>query len=248
MSTIARFCGLACTIVALPAWAQSSDLGPAWDFEVTPYFWATAVRADVDTRFIGTQRLHVPFSDLASALDFGAMGAIEARKGRWGGLMDVQYVKLGTSKTPFFAPLTNLDIDYEQQIWTMVGFYRVMEGPALVDVVGGARYLYTKTEASLTSIFAPIGPHHERSQGWWDGVVGARVLYPIDGKWSLLAYADVGAGGSDLSWQALAGASYRFSEKTTVKFGYRYFSFDRDDAPVTKASLGGPYVGVGFKF
>src|SRR5262245_61590760 len=139
---------LAGAFAALPAAAQNVP-ADAWEFEITPYFWATAVRADVDTRLFGTHRLYVPFSDLASALDFGAMGTLEARKGRWGGLMDVQYVKLGTSTTSLLAPLATIDTDYEQQIWTLAAFYRVAEGPVTVDVLGGARYLQAKTDIGV---------------------------------------------------------------------------------------------------
>ncbi|RZL90594.1 MAG: hypothetical protein EOP82_15190 [Variovorax sp.] len=247
-STFAKIFGLASAFACLPAAAQTSVPTDTWSYEITPYFWATAARADVNTRLFGTQKFDVPFSDLASALDFGAMGSFEARKGRWGGVMDVQYVKLGATNSPVFAPFTDLNITYEQQIWTLAGFYRLAEGPVLVDVLGGARYLYVKTDLDVTSIFTPVGPSRRDSKGWWDGVVGVRAQYPLDAKWSLLGYVDVGSGGSNMSWQAIAGANYRYSKDTTVKFGYRYFSFDRDDAPVGKASLGGPYVGLGFKF
>lgn len=247
-STLAKLCGLACALTWLPIAAQTGIPADTWQFEITPYFWATAARADINTRFLGTRKLDVPFSKLASSLDFGAMGSIEARKGPWGALMDVQYVKLGTSKTSILAPLTNLNITYEQQIWTLGAFYRVLEAPVVVDVLGGARYIYAKTDVGVTSIFAPVGLSDADSKGWLDAVVGVRALYPLDDKWSLLGYADVGGGGSNLSWQVIAGANYRYSQGTTIKFGYRYFSFDRNNVTVTKASLGGPYVGVGFKF
>ncbi len=246
--TLVKLCGLASAFAGFPLAAQTTIPADAWQFEITPYFWASAVGADVNTRFVGTQHLHVPFSDLASHLDFGAMGTFEARKGRWGGLIDAQYVKLGTSKQPLFAPFSSLDMGYEQQIWTLAAYYRVLEGPVQVDVLGGARYLYAKTNVGLSSIFAPVGLHHAESKGWWDGVVGTRVLYSVNDKWSLLGYADVGGGGSNLSWQVIAGANYLYSRTTTFRFGYRYFSFDRNDAPVSKVSLSGPYIGVGFKF
>ena len=244
---LAKSFGIASTFAWLPAAAQTTSPADKWNYEITPYFWASALRADVNTRQFGTQKLDVPFSDIASALNFAAMGTIEARKGPWGGLIDVQYVKLSASSSPVIAPFANLDIPYEQQIWTLAGFYRLADGPASVDVLGGARYVYIQTEASVTTVFAPVGPSPSTSKGQWEGIVGVRAQYPIDAKWSLLGYLDVG-GGSTLSWQLIAGANYRYSDETTVKFGYRYFSFDRGDVPVGKASLGGPYVGVGFRF
>lgn len=238
-SALVKSVGLASAFGWLPAAAQTTIPADNSNYEITPHFWASALRADVNTRQFGTQTLDVPFSDIATALNFAAMGAIEARKGPWGGLIDVQDVKLSASSSPVIAPFANLDITYEQQISTLAGFYRLADGPASVDVVGGARYVYIQTEASVTTVLAPIGPSPSTSKGQWEGMVGVRAQCPIDAKWSLLGYLDVG-GGSTRSWQLMVGANYRYSNETTVKLGYRYFSFDRGDAPVGKASLGGP--------
>lgn len=240
---------LAGALAGLPAAAQVSPSGEAWDFELTPYFWAAGVRSDVNLSVLGTQKMDIPISDLLSALDFGAMGTFEARMGRWGGLVDAQYVKLSTSSPSTIGLLGNVDMKYEQQLWTFAGYYRVPRGWALVDVLAGARYLNVDTGVTLPTASLLPGPTLQKREGWWDGIVGARVQVPLSPQWSLLGYVDVdvGAGGSDLSWQVIAGATYRFSKDTSLKFGYRYFSFDRDGAPVTKASMGGVYIGVGFR-
>lgn len=239
---------LASVLAWLPAAAQTASSADGWNFEITPYFWASAMHADVNTRLFGTRELKVPFSELASALKMAAMGAVEARKGPWGGFVDVQYVKLGARGSPVFAPFTKIDVTYQQQIWTLAGYYRVAEGTVVVDAVGGARYVYLRTDANATGVFMAAGPSLTTSEGVWDGVVGVRATYPLNAKWSLVGYADVGGGGSNLSWQMIAGANYGYSKDVTIKFGVRYFSFERDDASVTKASLGGPYLGVGFRF
>lgn len=247
-STLAAVLGLASAFAGLPTAAQVSPSEEAWVFELTPYFWAAGVRSAVNLGVLGTQTMDIPVSNLLSALDFGLMGTFEARKGRWGALVDVQYVKLGTSSPSTIGPFGNVDMKYEQQLWTFAGFYRVADDSVVVDVLGGARYIHVNTDVTLPTASLLQGPTLQTSDGWWDGIVGARVQVPLNPQWSLIGYADVGAGGSDLSWQVIAGATYRFSKNTSLKFGYRYFKFERDSAPVTKASMDGPYIGVGVRF
>lgn len=246
-----KLVGLAGSICCLPVAAQVSEPASAWQFEITPYLWLSTMPLHVDLGATGSNGANPPFPVADTSLDFAGMVAMEARKGPWGALVDAQYVKLGVTGAPIVATLTpfsNIDLTYAQQIWNLLGLYRVADGPVAVDLLAGGRYLHVKTDTEISALSFPGIVGGTRSKGWWDGVVGARALMPIDAKWSLLGYLDVGGGGSELSWQAIAGANYRFTNDIAVKFGYRYFSFKRDDAPVIKASMGGLYAGVGFRF
>jgi opacity protein-like surface antigen len=65
----------------------------------------------------------------------------------------------------------------------------------------------------------------------------------------LRAYGDVGAGSSDLTWQAMVNLGYAVSDSTTVFLGYRYLDYDLTDGPVSvNMSMSGPQLGVGIKF
>jgi opacity protein-like surface antigen len=87
------------------------------------------------------------------------------------------------------------------------------------------------------------------SRDWVDGFVGARVLYPVAERWSAVGYLDVGGGGSNLTWQAIAGVNYEFSKTFSAKFGYRYFQVDFEDSDfVYDVALGGFYLGAGIRF
>ncbi|SEB21919.1 outer membrane beta-barrel protein [Variovorax sp. YR216] len=251
-SNLSKAVGLAGCLACLPAAAQVAESDNAsWALEFTPYLWASVSPLRVDVGKRPSNGVEVPVSVFSTNLDFAIMGTLEARKGRWGALVDAQYVKLGVTgsqATATLTPFSNLDISYSQQIWTFAGLYRLTDGPVAVDLLGGARYLYAKTDTEFSTAFLPVTAGQERNKGWWDGIVGVRALVPIDAKWALLGYLDAGAGGSKFSYQAIVGANYAYSPQTVFKFGYRYFSFERDDAPVIKASLGGLYGGVGFRF
>ena len=62
-------------------------------------------------------------------------------------------------------------------------------------------------------------------------------------------YVDVGGGGSDFTWQALAGANYAISPTMTAKFGYRYLKVDyHRDNFLYDVATGGPNAGIGLRF
>ena len=59
-----------------------------------------------------------------------------------------------------------------------------------------------------------------------DAIVGLRGRRNIGGEqWFVTYYADVGAGDSDLTWQANVGAGYAFGWGDVV-LAYRYLDYD----------------------
>jgi hypothetical protein len=66
---------------------------------------------------------------------------------------------------------------------------------------------------------------------------------------TLEGYADIGAGGSKLSWQTWVGLNVRFSRVFYGKVGYRYSYFDRNqDGGFVKIAKSGIYAGLGINF
>ena len=87
------------------------------------------------------------------------------------------------------------------------------------------------------------------AKDWWDPYAGVRVLLPLDGKWSVLAYGDLGGLHSDSrSYQLIGGLNYAWSPTTTLKVGYRFYHMDRDRGGFNyDMNQRGFTVGVGFK-
>lgn len=242
-------CSLAAALACLPAAAQTTlAAADAWQFEFIPYLWLTGIHSDLKLGPLPGSALTVNSKSIVDALDAAAMGTFEARKGRWGGLLDVQYVKLGVSRQVAGGLLGGYNAGFEQTIATLVGFFRVIEGPVALDVLGGIRYVDARTDVDFAPSPRGFGRHIDEKVESTDGVLGVRAIVPLDDKWSLMGYLDVGHGSSTSSWQAIAGASYQYSPTTSFKFGYRYLDYKRDDALLNKVALGGPYFGAGFKF
>jgi len=98
-------------------------------------------------------------------------------------------------------------------------------------------------------VFPGGGASFSGSENWTDAVVGARVIHPISDRWALTGYADLGGGGSSLTYQILAGANWTLNDRFTAKAGYRYTYWDyEDDGTVWDISASGPYLGLGIAF
>ncbi len=70
----------------------------------------------------------------------------------------------------------------------------------------------------------------------------------LNDKWYAPYYLDVGTGGSNMTWQAMAGVGYRF-EKVDAYLTYRYMDYDFDDNKVFKdLNMGGPMIGFKAEF
>lgn len=242
-------CSLAAALVCVPAAAQTAmPAADDWQFEFIPYLWLAGIRSDLKFGPLPGRTLTVKSSSVLRALDFGAMGTLEARKGDWGGLLDVQYVKLGVSNQLAGGLLGGYNVKFEQTIATLAGFYRVANGPLSVDLLAGVRYIDANTKVDIAPSPRGLGGRIQATAGSTNGILGVRAIVPLGDKWSLLGYLDVGEGSSNSSWQAIAGASYQYSPTVSLKFGYRYLNYKRDDDLLNKVAMGGLYFGAGFKF
>jgi hypothetical protein len=73
-------------------------------------------------------------------------------------------------------------------------------------------------------------------------------MFGGDGKWSVPYYFDVGAGDSDLTWQAELGLAYSFGWGDAGVM-WRYLDYDLEsDGPIVDLNFSGPAVGVAFRW
>ena len=252
----ALLCGTA------PASAQSTaTTSSAWTYEITPYFWGSAMKGDTQTCQLPTSSVDMSFSDILDTLDFGLMGAFEARTGRWGIFLDAIYMKVSDSATinrtgagPLGATLSVTgNLRFEQTMLAGAVMYRAVEGTSPIDILGGLRY--NKLDVEATADFSLLGLAGSRTRGgdkdWVDPYVGVRIQHPIANRWTLVGYADIGGFGvgSDFAWQAAVGVNYDFSKTVSAKFGYRYMDVDYDKSGfIYDMRIDGLFLGVGIRF
>ena len=200
------------------------------------------------------------FNDRWERLDKALFGYFSARKGNWFFSLDAIYFSIEDEAArfregPMDSPNTaELKADMTQQAYALSGGYRVLEGKTTLDVLGVARYTSLDTDREVdVATGAELLPDGSRSvgrkEGWWDGAIALRVLAPFTEKWAFMGYGDIGAGGSDLTYQLLAGLNWQFTDMFSAKFGYRYIyqDYHKDDFK-WDMDTSGVYLGLGIRW
>ena len=208
-------------------------------------------------------------------LNFALMLAGEARRGPYSVLVDyiglrasgegssVGGLNIGGGRLP--DPIVSAGLDtgtrttLRADVLNLFGGYTVLENPRYrLDAIVGLRY--ARLEADLdwslgASVTLPDGTlalqragTASASRSPLDGVVGVRGRWRLDDHWSFPYHFDVGAGSSQLTWQAFVGASRAFGWGE-VLFAWRHLSLQDERREIfRRVSLSGPTIGATFRF
>ena len=244
---------------AQPVMAESSDNKDSWQYEVTPYLFAAGMNGTLGVRGVESD-LDMSFSDIWDRLDKAFMLLFTAQKGDWVFGFDGMYIDLEDEQTSSWqGPLGNtntaqLNADVTQQVYALTAGHRILDNKTRLDVLGLARYtsLDAAMKLALTTgaDLLPDGSRSvDRKESWWDIAVGVRFVAPFAKKWDFVGYADIGAGGSDLTYQLLAGVNWQFTKMFSAKLGYRLFyqDYSKDDFK-WDMTTSGAYLGLGIRF
>ncbi|MGB5831334.1 MAG: hypothetical protein WBG92_05015 [Thiohalocapsa sp.] len=252
--------------------ASGSD--DRWSFTLEPYLWLPNANLSVDTTVTGlpgpsggkTRSVDVSAEtdpgNYLSNLNMAVMLIGEARKGDWSLFTDIIYVDFGDqdSRVRGVADpggglsadgVRHVDIDLSTTVWTLAGGYRVAKSSAAnLDLFAGFRYLVMDSSLALTVqdgngrlVRSKSASMNEQA---WDGIVGARGRLSLNDRWFMPYYADIGAGDSNWTWQAMLGLGYKFSWGDTI-LAVRSLSYSFDDNDVD-LRMTGPALGVAFKW
>ena len=156
------------------------------------------------------------------------------------------------------TPPPGLQAGSRRAAWTVAGEYRLQSTrESTVDALLGARYLDIKPKLTfgLNGDIASIpaasrGGSFEIKARNWDGIVGVKARYAFGDRlqWYVPLYADIGAGDSELTWQAAAGLGYSLGWGDVVGM-WRYLRYDfKSDQAIQNLAFNGPMVGVTFRW
>jgi len=262
---------LAITLALLAGSGQAlADNAGSWEWRATVYAWLPTLEGNTQLPSgSGGPSLEVDPDTLLENLDFTFMGALKVKKDSWGMFTDVIYLNEGASKSgsrdftigsvelPAGVSLDTV-FDLKSWVWTLTGTYSLSDGPRnSVDFLFGARMLDIDQELDWTvnGDLAGLGlpgrsGSASASEQNWDAVIGVNGYASLgtDGPWFIPFHADIGAGDSDFTWQAMAGVGYQFNWGDVV-LNYRYLDYDLDaDASVTDLTFGGVMLGASFSW
>jgi hypothetical protein len=215
-----------------------------WRWDLAPlYGWFISVSGDITVNDRqGT--IDLDFGDIFDNLDFiftaHAEGVYQQRWGLW---IDYSYVDL--SKTvETLGPA--LDVGFTDNLSEGAAFYRFDKGVHTFDAFLGARY--QKIDIGVQVRPAPeVGTDFD----WWDGFAGLRWRWTFSDQWMLLARGDIGAGGSDFTWNATGLIGWQPWKHVGFLAGYRGFGFDyktesNGNDLETDLTLSGPVAAINF--
>jgi hypothetical protein len=213
----------ACVILlasTLAAWlgpsfpAKAGEPGAAeragWAFQLTPYIWGAGLKGDVGTRSnLPTAEIDASFGDIIENTDFAFMLVGEARCGRWGLVADLAYLSIGADGTTPGLLFSGVETDADTFIGTLGLTYRLIDWPdRWLDLVAGGRVWSVDNDVTFKAGRLPEFSTGV-SESWIDPVVGLRGSINLGSGFVAAAYADVGSGASDLTWQIYGGIGYR---------------------------------------
>ena len=217
----------------------------------------------------------VGFGQLLSHINFGAMVAADARYEQFSILTDFLYMNLGgvgsRIKSVNFPNHPEIPISSSVQasagmhlsapIWTLAGGYTVAQGNwGNFDVIAGFRYLELNARINYSLGLTITGPRGNGatfggigsvsgSVNIWNGIAGFRGRILINNTGFFIPYYfDIGAGGSNLTWQIASGVGYqtRYADLTLT---YRYLTFEQGSSAVLqRLSVRGPMIAATFRF
>lgn len=230
--------GLVLTLGAAPA------LGSEWEYGVELYGLAADVKATSDAG----EAVNADFDDILDDLEFAIFGTFAAKRDKLTLFANLFYVDTESRERETQGPIkAELKVGLENLVSTFGAGWEILDsGNTNLEILGAARYL--SMDADLKLSLQPLGTVKDSDSGSnWDGVVGIRGKTDLSDRWYLSYYADVGAGESDLTWQASAGINYRF-EAFDVTLGYQHLEWEFDDQLLEDLEISGPALGVGFFF
>ena len=248
---------------------QGEPIPGAWRYGASLYGYLPSVSGTSSSPADpGGTPINVNLDEIVD-LKFTLMGSFDAHNGRWGVFTDLIYLNFGGSKQQSrdftigtigipAGTTANLDLDLKGLVWTLGGQYRVFSNPALtMDALAGARLLKVRT-TTRWNISGNLGPiassgrtgSSENKSSEVDGIVGVkgRMSLGSSGHWTLPFYLDVGAGDSDLTWQAAAGVSYAYKwGELTAMWRYLAYNF-KPGRRYEDLKFSGPLIGVTFRW
>jgi hypothetical protein len=248
---------LPAVLAVLLASPPAAAAQPACDerrFSLMPYLWLPTIDVTLNLRTpFGNPEVNAKAhpGDYLSEVEMALMLVFEARKGKWLLFSDVTYMKLSDDTSAvksvnFGGPVvsstlnTNTQTDVYSAIWTVAGGYNLVQDPKVsLDLFGGARYLYLKSETSWQLTATVMGPGPGQSfpasgsdterGDVWDGIVGVKGRVKLGpGSWFVPYYLDAGRGQSKSTWAVQTGIGYVFRWGDLI-LGYRYLAWEQDD-------------------
>lgn len=249
---------LATSLAVTAAGIKAEEGSSEWQYGFRIYGWLPDLSGELRFELPDDgDSASVDAEKILDALKMTFMGSFEARKGKWAGYTDLNYLDLGDDTTKSVTlpggdslELYDADMGLKGLIWTLGGAYTVWQDQGShLDLVAGARNLDMDIDLKLKG-HGPLEKKLKLSEDirLWDGIVGVKGRVKLGEDWFIPYYGDVGTGDSELTWLVSGGIGYSFSWGDVI-LEYRHMEYEQeDDKLLQDIAFSGGLLGVGFRF
>ena len=233
--------GLGALVLTLGSGAARAA-SPELEWIGIAYVWAADI--GVDSR---DASIAVDFEDVIDKLEFAFQGHVEAQADDFGGFVDISYLSVGDNRE---ADLTRINADLDMMLMDLALVWSpASESFTGAELYGGLRYV--DADFGLVADF-PVGPPLETGidKSYYDLLVGARYITPLNDEWRLTFTGDVSGGDTEGTWSLGAFAGYRTGPHHFIA-GYRHYEMEVEAAhgeERVKQTFTGPLVAYGYSF
>ncbi len=206
--------------------AESKEDFNSWQNTLAPlYLWGVSMSGNMTSGPVSVP-LEIKFSDAVSDLEAIFTFHYEGVKGNWGIIADYSFLNLGPSAAIPGTPAV-IDVDMKNTIAEVAGLYRFGPNNPWQLLAGYRTYQLDVTISGLPVPPLPVS-QVVIDETINDFFIGGRYVREINDKWSFLGRADVGAGDSDLVWNAVLAFDYRFTKLLSGFVGWKVLDYDVD--------------------
>lgn len=241
-----------CAAVAMGFAAAGANASEqeGWQFELTPYFWAANVDADITA---GGEKGTID-SDLMDNLDTGFMGMGVISYNRFVLYLDNSYISVSddakTERGVLVPVGTKVKGEADLNFATLgIGWrFDTWGEDNTIDVLIGAR------NTSLDLELKSGGQKISRDDDITDPLLMLRPSVQISENWRFNPTISVGVGGdSDSHYELMPQFQYSFADNFALRFGYKRVYYDVNSGSkgtsnyrVFDGSFSGPFIGLGW--
>ena len=226
-----------------------------WQFQIAPYAWLAGQNGTVATLpGLPPADIEVDFyDDILGNINFAGMLVGEARKGRFGILLDIIYTDIeAEGSTPLGDSYLSVTSQTKNWIVSGAGLYRLFENERqFLDAIGGIRYWSVDTELTLESGLFPK-QSVSNDENWVDPIIGLKGLSPLgNSKFFISGNLVIGGFGvgSDFMWDANINLGYQWTQGFSTIVGYRYLDVDYEkDDFLYDVAQDGLVLGLSWRF